>query len=152
MFGADLAGPLADAAVAGLAVEFGGVDRDGEGADLDGAEADLDLAEPGPHPDRGARGVGADQSSGQEQEVLCAAGQVESDEIGAEQALDDLGPPRHLHEQLDRRERDVQEEADGQVGPQHPQHLRHQLQLVVLDPHGRALAPRRARWPRRTGG
>ncbi len=68
---------------------------------------------------------------------FCApAGQVEADQIGAEQALDDLGAPRHLHEQLDRRERDVQEEPDGQVGAQHAQHLRHQLQLVVLDPHG----------------
>ena len=64
---------------------------------------------------------------------------MESDEVGAEQALDDLAPPRHLHEQLDRRERDVQEEADGEIGAQHPQHLRHQLQLVVLDPDGGAL-------------
>ncbi len=67
---------------------------------------------------------------------------MEADQVGAEQAVDDLGAPRHLHEQLDRRERDVQEEADGQVGPQHAQHLRDQLQLVVLDPHGRALGGR----------
>ena len=76
------------------------------------------------------------------QEVLRAAGQVEPDQVGAEQAFDDLGAPRHLHEQLDRRERDVQEESDGQIGPQHPQHLRHQLQLVVLHPHRRALGGR----------
>ena len=80
-----------------------------------------------------------DQPSGQEQEVLRAAGQMEADEVGAEQALDDLGAPRHLHEQLDRRKRNVQEESDGEVGPQHPQHLRHQLQLVVLNPHRRAV-------------
>ena len=63
---------------------------------------------------------------------------MESHQVGAEQAFDDLGAPRHLHEQLDRRERDVQEEADGQVGPQLAQHLRDELQLVVLDPHGAA--------------
>ena len=33
----------------------------------------------------------------------------------------------------------MQEEADGQVRAQHPQHLRHELQLVVLDPYRRAL-------------
>ena len=38
----------------------------------------------------------------------------------------------------DRRERNVQKEPDGEVGPQHPQHLRHQLQLIVLNPHRRA--------------
>ena len=35
--------------------------------------------------------------------------------------------------------RDVQEEADGQVGPQRAQHFGHQLQLVVLYPHGPAV-------------
>ena len=43
----------------------------------------------------------------------------------------------HLHEQFDRRERDVQEETDGEVRSQGSQHLRDQLQLVVLDPYGR---------------
>ncbi len=63
---------------------------------------------------------------------------MESDQVGAEQTFDDLGAPRHLHEQLDRRERDVQKETDGQVGPQRAQHFRHQLQLVILHPHGPA--------------
>ena len=82
--GADLAGPLPDGAVAGLLVECRRVDRDREGADLDGAEADVDFAEPGPHTDRRARGVRTDEPAGQDQEVLCAAGQVEPDQIGAE--------------------------------------------------------------------
>ena len=136
---ADLAGPLPDGASAGLLVERRRVDGDREGADLDRAEADVDFAEPGTHTDRPPRGVRTDETAGQDHEVLRAAGQVEPDQIGAEQALGDLGPPRHLHEQLHRRERDVQKEADGQIGPQHPQHLRDQLQLIVLYPHRRAL-------------
>ena len=49
---------------------------------------------------------------------FCApSGGLEADQVGAEQPAQDLGPPRQLHEQLDRRERDVQEEADPQVGP-----------------------------------
>ena len=46
--------------------------------------------------------------------------------------------PRQPDEQLDRRERDVQEEADPDVRPQLPQHPGHQLQLVVVHPDGRA--------------
>lgn len=64
---------------------------------------------------------------------------METDQVGSEQSFDDLGAPRHLHEQLDRRERDVQKEADGQIWPQHPEHLGHQLELVVLNPHRRTL-------------
>ena len=137
--GPDLAGPAPDVAVTGRLVERAGVDGDGEGAHPDHARPELDLAEPRAHPDRSAGGVGAEQPPGQEQEVLGAAGQVEPHQVGAEQAFDDLGAPRHLHEQLHRRERDVQEEADGQVGPQLAQHLGDQLQLVVLHPHRRAL-------------
>ena len=55
----------------------------------------------------------------------------------AEQAGGDLGAPRQPHEQLDRRERDVEEEADDEVGPLVAQHLRHELQVVVVDPHDR---------------
>jgi hypothetical protein len=64
---------------------------------------------------------------------------MEPDEVGAKQTLGDLGAPRHLHEQLHRREWNMQKEADDQVGPQHPQHLRHQLKLIVLHPYRRAL-------------
>ena len=51
---ADLLGALTDCPLASFAVEFGGVDRDGECADLDFAGSEIDLAEAGPHPDRGA--------------------------------------------------------------------------------------------------
>ncbi len=100
----------------------------------------MHLTEPRPHPHRGARGVRAREPARQDEEVLRASGQVKTDQVGAEQAVDDLRPPRHLHEQLDRGgKRDVQEEPDGQVGgAQHAQHLGHQLQLVVLHPDGGA--------------
>ena len=71
--------------------------------------------------------------------LAAAAGQLEADQVGAEQALEDLAAPRQLGEQLGGRERDVEVEADPQVGPLRAQHLRHQLELVVLHPDGRAL-------------
>ena len=43
---------------------------------------------------------------------------LEADQVGAEHPAQQLGPAGQLHEQLRRRERDVQEEADPQVGPQ----------------------------------
>ncbi len=70
----------------------------------------------------------------QAHEVLRVAMQLEADEVSAEQPAQNLIPPRHLHIQLRRGERDVQEEADANVGAQFPQHLRNQLQLVVLNP------------------
>ena len=67
------------------------------------------------------------------------AGALEADQVGAEQALEELAAPRQLLEQLGRRERDVQEEADPQVGAQLAQHRRHQLELVVVHPDGGVL-------------
>ena len=89
--------------------------------------------------DRLALVAQAEQVPGQPEEVLRGEPLLEADQVGAEQAAQDLGPERHLHEQLDRRERDVQEEADPQVGAQLAEHRRHQLELVVLHPDGRAL-------------
>ena len=73
------------------------------------------------------------------QEVLGRDGALEAHEVGSEHALDDLLAPRQLHEQLLRRQRDVQEEADAEIGPQRAQQRRHEVQLVVVHPHGRAL-------------
>ena len=58
-----------------------------------------------------------DPLADQPDEVLGAAGQLEADQVGPEQALEDLPAPGQLLEQLGRRERDVQEEADAEVGP-----------------------------------
>ena len=85
-----------------------------------------------------AGGDGAGQRLGQPGEVPGAAGELETDQVGAQQALDDLGAPGQPHEQLDRRERDVQEEPDPHVGPQPAEQLRDELQLVVVHPDGRA--------------
>ena len=66
-------------------------------------------------------------------------GELEADQVGAEQSLEDLAAPRQLAEELGGRERDVEVEADPQVGAELAQHLRHQLELVVLHPDGGAL-------------
>ena len=71
-----------------------------------------------------------------------AAGALEADEVGAEQALEELAAPGQLQEELGRRERDVQEEPDADVGPQLAQQRGHEQELVVVDPDRRALARR----------
>ena len=88
----------------------------------------------------------------QPDEVLGAAGQLEADQVGTEQPLQDLVPPRQLVVELGGRERDVQEEADPQVGSQLPQHLRHQLELVVLHPDHRTRRGDLGRPRRRSAG
>ena len=67
---------------------------------------------------------------------------MKPDQVGPQQTFDDLGAPGQLHEQLDGRERDVQEEPDRQVGTQRSQHLGNQLELVVLYPHRGTLGGR----------
>ena len=59
---------------------------------------------------------------------------LEADEVGTEQAVEHLVAPREAHEQLLRGKRDVQEEADPQIGAQLAQHRRDELQLVVVHP------------------
>ncbi len=89
--------------------------------------------------DQLAVGLVTDPLADEPHEVLGAAGQLEADEVGAEQALEDLAAPGQLLEQLGRREGDVQEEADVEVGPELAQHLRDELELVVVHPDGGAL-------------
>jgi hypothetical protein len=57
----------------------------------------------------------ADVLAHQPQEVLGAAAQLEAHQVRTQQALEDLLAPRQPLEQLGRRERDVEEEADPQV-------------------------------------
>src|SRR6185437_8687400 len=135
---ADLLGPPADVAVAGFLVELGRVDGDRESADSNRTAVDVYFTGARSHTDRSAGGARPDQTPRQNQEVLRTAGQMESHQVRAEQAFDDLGPPGHLHEQLDRRERDVQKKTDRQIGPEFAQHFGDQLQLIVLHPDGRA--------------
>ena len=102
-------------------------------------------------------GVDVDQPAADLQEVLRSHRALEADEVGSQHALDDLLAPWQLHEQLLRRQRDVQEEADAQIGPQRAQERGHEVQLVVVHPDGRARrghatrsARRSARWCRRS--
>ena len=102
--------------------------------------------------DEVAVGLVPDPLADQAHEVRGAAGQLEPDQVGAEQPLEQLASPRQLLEQLGRRERDVQVEADPQVGPE--------LRAASAAPAAsgsRAPRPARPRWParrpcRRTAG
>jgi hypothetical protein len=89
--------------------------------------------------DERAAGHVAEQAADGAGEVARVGCSLEADHVGAEQALDDLGAPGQLGVDAVGRERDVVEEADREVGAQLAQHLRHELQLVVLHPHGRAV-------------
>ena len=119
------------ASVLGELDEALGVDRDREGGGLHGpAVGEVDEV---------AVGLVPDPPPHQADEVGRTAGELEADQVGAEQPLEDLAAPRQLAEQLGGRERDVEVEADPQVGAQLAQHLRHQLELVVLHPDGGVL-------------
>ena len=73
-------------------------------------------------------------------QVLGRTPPLQPDHVGTEDPAEDLLPPRQPHEQLLRREGDVQEEADAQVRPALPEHGRDQLQVVVVHPDDGALA------------
>src|SRR6266571_6080109 len=60
---------------------------------------------------------------------------VEPDQVGAEHATQEFAVPRQETEDVVRRERDVQEESDPRVGNALPDHLRHEEQLVVVNPY-----------------
>ena len=72
---------------------------------------------------------------GQPGEVVGRSRRLETDEVGAKQAIDELTTPRDVLVQLDRGEGDVQEETDLEVRAGLTQHPGNQLQLVVLHPH-----------------
>ena len=63
---------------------------------------------------------------------------LESEQVSAEQPADDLPPPGELGEDLVAGKGDVGEVADAHVGPQFAHHPGHELELVVVHPHGRA--------------
>ena len=65
-----------------------------------------------------ALGRAAEQLAAGADEVAGVGLPLEAEEVGAEEALEQLGAPRQLREELDRRERDVVEPADAHVGPQ----------------------------------
>ena len=128
---ADLRGAGDDLGSAGELLEVVDVDRDRERRRAHGPLVG--------QVDQLAVGLVTDPLADEPHEVLGAAGQLEADQVGAEQALEDLAAPGQLLEQLGRREGDVQEEADVEVGPELAQHLRDELELVVVHPDGGAL-------------
>ena len=130
-FGPDLFGPGADQRAGRERLDLGDVDRDRERGGVH---------DPAVLVHSGAARPQAQQVPGQPEEVLRGQRALEADQVGAEQPAQDLRPARQLHEQFDRRERDVQEEADAQVRADRAEHRRHQLQLVVLHPDGGLLA------------
>ena len=99
----------------------------------------LDLARSARFVDPHGRALGgeADGPAAGPQEVAGVGPALESQQVGAEQALDHLPAPRQLGEDLIAGERDVVEKADADVAAQLAQHPRHQLELVVVHPDGR---------------
>ena len=71
------------------------------------------------------------------QEVRGVGPALEAQQVRAEQAVDDLTAPRQLGEDLVAGERDVVEEADPDVAALLADHLRDQLELVVVHPDRR---------------
>ena len=63
----------------------------------------------------------ADALTYEPNEVLRCPGQLEADEVGAEQSLKNLSAPGKLLEELCWRERYVQEKSNPQVGAQFAQ-------------------------------
>ena len=79
-------------------------------------------------------GLAPQQVLAHRQEVGGVDRPLEADQVAAGQAGGDLRAPRQAHEQLDRRERDVEEEPDQQIRPLVAQQLGDQLEVVVVDP------------------
>ena len=121
-------GPPARRAPGGERLELLDVDRDRERADARDVVVATHV---------GAVDLGVEQSPGGGDEVLRAELTLEPEQVGTEQALHDLLAPRDAGEQLVGRERDVVEEADPHVGALVAEHLRHELQVIVVDPHHR---------------
>ena len=77
--------------------------------------------------------------------LVAALGRWKPTRSAPSRPSDDRRPPGELGEQLERRERDVQEEADREVRPALPEQRRYELQLVVVHPDDGALGRDRRR-------
>ena len=62
--------------------------------------------------------------------------QMESNHIRPQHPCEDFFPPRQLPEQIGGGKRNMQEKPNGQIGSQLPKHAGHELQLIILHPHG----------------
>ena len=104
------------------------------------------------HLDDVAAGREAEEAAHGAGEVAGIRHPLEPDDVGTEQALEDLLAPRQLGVDAVGRERDVVEEADDEVGAELAQHLGNELQLVVLHPDDGLGGGVRGRRPRRSAG
>ena len=106
-------------------VERCGVDAHGERSDADRASGEVDAP---------LVGLAAQHVGRRCQEVEHVRDGVEADQGRPEHALQQLAPPWQEPEDLGRGKRHVEEEADRRVGQPPPHQVRHQGQLVVVDP------------------
>ena len=130
--GADARGLREHVRVLGEPAEGLRVDADGEDAEADLAAVDED-ALPGRRD--------AQDSQDRRGEVAPVRERVKPDEVRAEHPFEDLLPPRQDPQDLRGGEGDVQEEADGRAVDALAKHLRHERQLVVVNPDEVARAP-----------
>ena len=124
----DLVRALADAVPPGDLLQGLGVDRDRERR-----RADLAVTGPDRRPSRDQ----ARRPAAGAQEVRGVGAALETDQVRAEQPVDHLAAPGQLGEDLVAGKRDVVEEADPDVAALLADHLRNQLQLVVVHPDRR---------------
>ena len=103
ILGLDLLQPVEDLGVLTTMLDRAGVDADGEGTDVD--EAILEL-------DAGSRDLDVEQTIARLQEVVDVLLGLEADEVGAEHAVEQLGPHGQAPEDLGRRKGDVEEDTD----------------------------------------
>src|SRR4029453_10294768 len=64
-----------------------------------------------------------------------AAGELKTHDIRAKEPFQDLPSPGKLNVELSGRKGDMEEETDPHVGSLAAQHLRDELQVIVLNPH-----------------
>ena len=72
---------------------------------------------------------------GKTQEVGGGTRSLESNEVGPQQSFDEFLTPRQATVELNRRERDVEEEPDTQIGTHLTQVRGNEVELVILHPH-----------------
>src|SRR5271155_3509446 len=99
-FDPDFPGPRLDSWIVGTIDEVGGVDGDRERAYSDKAFVVVD---------DGVIASCAQDAPSESRKVGGGTGYLEADEIGAQEALEDLSSPGQLHEQLLGRKGDVEE-------------------------------------------
>ena len=134
---ADLGGPGQDVLAPGQVAEAGRVDRDGKRRRPDVPHRHAWTGRVGRNLDVRAPGRQPRPPAARPQEVRRVLLPLEAEKVRAEQPGHDLPPPGQLREDFVAGERDVVEEPDPDVRALGPDHARHQLELVVVHPHGR---------------